>query len=731
MNKNTTEMQGADPNGALDSKTAAAGVRAATLAAAPRIWKSRISWRITLTVFIVILFVQGISLYGAAENFETAKLTELKQLARAVIGQHIANDMSADVSAGQLLPRTAAERIIANGPVKGLTIYNLDHSLLATYGESATLRSQALTRKQAAYRSADLSRYEVIFSSSEIGIPFHIVATLDALTVEPALQQYIRDAAVMFILMAGLVTSILMLALEQWLLRPMLTLRGNLLNAAENPKNPEIHGTGKEGRDEIGITLRIANGLIRKNAANLEQMERQTEEKIHKLAYYDTLTGLPNRIFFMEKLDEAIHRRVIREGKRLTVFSINIDHFSDLNNTMGHEIGDRILEAVGRRLAGALPADALVARISADEFSVMTILGQNHETDSVALERILQSFVEPVNILQEKFQVRVSIGVATAPGDGTTARDIIKNADIALTRAKLAGRDTVRRYSDDLELLAHKRFQLLTDLHAALDNGHLMLHFQPQFDLAKGVLIGAEALLRWKRLDNSAEGSHIVPPEEFMQIAEQTGLIVPIGEWVLRKACQTNKMWQDQGGLAVCVAVNISAAQFHHGDIVRVVARILQETGMAARYLELEIKEGVFMENMDVSADILRELHEMGVRLSVDDFGTGFSSLSSLRLLPVDRLKIDPSFVRNALVNTEDAAIVKTIITLGRSLGIKVMAEGVETSYHVAFLRKEGCDEAQGFRYSQPLEADKFVNYAAAYNRDLVRASLHIVKDAS
>ncbi len=700
-------------------------------AASTHIWKSHISWRITLTVFLVILLLQGTILYGSAQNFETDELARLKQLGHVVIMQHLAKIAPAGAAKKLPLSRAAAELIFATSPVKGLTVYNLDDNTLAAYGEATTLHLKSLSHGMSARRSADLGRYEVIYPSSDIASPYNIVAAIDSSEIQPALTEHIQNSVVIFILMAGLVTSILMLALGQWLLKPVLTLRRNLLNASRNPKNPEIQGAGQEGRDEIGVTLRIANGLIRKNAANIAQMERQTEEKIHRLAYYDALTGLPNRTLFMEKLEETIKRKVKGEGKRLAVFAVDIDHFSDLNNTMGHEIGDRLLEAVGRRLGGALPKDAVVARLSADEFSVMTVLDYADEDGAAVLDSILKAIAEPVNILQEEFKVRVSIGVATCPDDGRDARTILKNADIALARAKAEGRDTVRHYSNDLDFVAHQRFHLLSDLREALGNGQFRLHFQPQFNLATGAIVGTEALLRWECPDNSAEGSHTVQPEEFVQIAEQTGLIVPIGEFVLRTACQTNKGWQDKGGPAMCVAVNISAVQFHHGDLVRTVSRILRETGMEARYLELEVKESVFMEDMVASVDILRQLHELGIHLSIDDFGTGYSSLSSLRQFPVDRLKIDPTFVRNALINAEDAAIIKTIITLGHSLGIKVMAEGVETSYHADFLKKEGCDEAQGFKYSKPLPADKFPDYAAAYNRELVKSNLYVVSDVA
>ncbi|MBU6475235.1 MAG: EAL domain-containing protein [Alphaproteobacteria bacterium] len=702
----------------------ASGDDAPSADVAPHIWRSRISWRITLTVFAVILLVQGAALYYSKQNFEMTQLAQLRAVARTAIIQHLAKITPAKLQKDDTpLSLADANRIMSTSPVRGLAIYGLDDNQIISFGEETTLPPQGL----ATYWTSDKDRYEVVYTPSDLDSPFNVVAAIDSSGIPQAVTQYVEKCILVFFLMAGLVTSILMLALGQWLLEPVLTLRKNLLNAAENPKEPEILGAGKEGRDEVGVTLRIANSLIRKNAWNIKQMERQTEERIHRLAYFDTLTGLPNRTLFMEKLEETIKRKVKGENRRLSVFFIDIDHFRDLNNTMGHEIGDRFLEAVGRRLLGAAPADAVVARINADLFAVMTLLDYADHDGSATLERLLGALSAPVNILQEEFKVRVSVGACTSPYDGHDARTLMKNADIALSRAKEDGNDTVRYYSDDLDLAVSRRFRLLGDLREALQGDQLQLYFQPQFDLATGAIVGSEALLRWHCPDNSPEGSHLVPLEEFVQVAEQTGLIIPLGEWVLRHACKAGREWQDKGGAALSVAVNITSMQFHHGDIVDTVARILKETGFDARLLELEITESVFMEDMPTSIETLRQLHELGVRLAVDDFGTGYSSLAALRSFPVDRLKIDPSFVRNALINEEDAAIVKTIITLGHSLGVKVMAEGVETAYHLAFLKDVGCDEAQGFQYSRPLPSDKFREYAAAYGRGLLRNSLHIV----
>ena len=583
------------------------------------------------------------------------------------------------------------------------------------------LRPTAEPDRLREYRTSDNDYYEVSLSPEEIGRPYHVVLHLDARSVEPLVVNHINQTLIILFLMSGFVTSVLMIALGNWLLEPMILLRNNLLNAARNPENPDIARLKKDSRDEIGIAIRIASDLIRQNAGNLKRLRAQAEDKIHKLAYYDTLTGLPNRTYFLEKLDDSIKQKVLEEESRLVVLSVDLDHFKDINDTMGHEIGDKLLEAVGKRLVKALPSDSIVARASADEFTIMVPLTAERPDSAIFVDSIFNTMIEPISILQERFQVRVSVGVAHTPDDGIEARQILKNADIALNRAKEEGRDTVRYYSQDFDRAVQQRFQMLRDLRMAMDENQLHLHYHPQFDLKTGAIIGVEALLRWFRPDNSKEGGSFVPPAEFVPVAEQSGLIVPIGEWVLRKACETNKEWQKKGLPPFRMAVNISGVQFHRGDIVTQVATILKETGLDPKYLELEVTESVFMENMQTAIDILNQLHKLGCELAVDDFGTGYSSLSYLRQFPIDRLKIDQSFVRNALVNPDDRMIARTIINLGHSLNLKVIAEGVETSDHETFLKEDGCDEVQGFKYTKPIPEDKFWDFAQAYNRNLAK----------
>jgi diguanylate cyclase (GGDEF)-like protein len=729
LEKDTTnkpEGQDTTPAAALGAKRGRwAFLHSSTAAASPQVWRSRISWRIALTVFATLLFVQGAVLLFTIRHYEGERLDSLRALANAgIIGA-----LNHDANKAAPIGAPEAEHLLSNTEIIGLSVFSEDAKPLQHFGEKPTLAPAGKTDVAAALRSQDGMNYEVMFAPHDHGVPYYIVARIDSSAVERQISEQIHKTITILLLMSGFVTAVMMLALGQWLLEPIMLLRTNLLNAAKNPEKPEIFRMKKETRDEIGIAIRIANDLIRQNANNLKRLRSQAEDKIHKLAYFDALTGLPNRTYFLEKLDDHIRHKVVEEDRRIAVMSVDLDHFKDINDTMGHEFGDKLLEAIGRRLVKALPEDSVISRASADEFTLMVVLKPEYPDSSILVDRIFHAMTEPVSILQERFQVRVSIGVAHCPDDGMEARQILKNADIALNRAKEEGRDTVRYYSQDFDLAVQQRFQLLRDLRSALDENQLQLHFHPQFDLRTGQLIGAEALLRWWLPDNSKEGGYFVSPAEFIPVAEQSGLIVPIGQWVLRTACAANKKWQEQGIAPFRIAVNISGVQFHKADIVTLVADVLKDTKLDPKYLELEVTESVFMENMQTTIDILNQLHRQGVELAVDDFGTGYSSLSYLRQFPIDRLKIDQSFIRNALVNPDDRMITKTIISLGHSLGLKVIAEGVETNDHENFLKEEGCDEVQGFKYTKPLNMDKFVEFVVNHNREFAKKTKFAVVD--
>lgn len=692
----------------------------AAIASSPtNIWRSRISWRIALSAFLTILVVQGGIMFFTFKQREMTLLGDLRELGRSVLAPAISpvTDMLASP-----ITQEQAERINSLSIVKGFSVYSLDYRLLGAYGEQVSmvmLNDESLSRT---YRSRDGTSYEVVYRAADMRRPYIIVARLNSQDVGPTLLDYVNQTLIIMLLMSAFVTVVLMISLSKWLLEPILFMRDNLVSASENPENPDIKPSPFDTEDEIGGAITMAQLLIQQNADNIRQIKSAAEDKIHKLAYYDQLTGLPNRIQFLQKLtDQARQANDDDEGraKRFAVIAMDLDHFKDINDSMGHNVGDAILRGVGKRLRAALPESAVVARSGEDEYAITMPLTADMLTAREVAEKVASVIrSEPFKVFNESFQVRSSVGVSTFPDDGIDPDQVLKNADIALNRAKEEGRDTIKEYSEDFDRAVQQRFQLLRDLRDAMDAKELMLFFQPQFDLALGKVIGAEGLLRWFKKDGSKAGGQFISPAEFVPIAEQSGLIVPIGEWVMEYACQKGAEWQ-RAGHDLRVAVNVSGAQFYQSDIVSHVSKCLHESGLKPGNLELEVTESVFMDDINHTIETLQKLHALGVELAIDDFGTGYSSLSYLRQFPIDRLKIDQSFIRNALNNHDDAAIARTIVRLGHSLNLKVIAEGVETKEHEDFLREEKCDEVQGFRYSRPIPADEFEKFITSYKGSL------------
>lgn len=683
-----------------------------------QIWKSRISWRITLAAFLTILTVQAAILNFELKTFEQERLDQLREVGRSALTPAI------DPSVRDLLSSPVsdahADRLISTTAINGLTVYSSQLDLIKIYGEPPALQLTDRYNIPESRRSPDGRTYDVVFRSNDLNRPFIMVARLDSSSVQTQMIGFVRQTIQIMLLMSAFVTSVLMLAMGRWLLEPILFMRGNLLEASRNPENPSIQDSPFDAHDEIGGTIALTQALIRQNAENIQQIKSSAENKIHKLAYYDTLTGLPNRTLFLQTLTEKMRAAGDSELERFAIVTMDLDHFKDINDSMGHNVGDAILRAVGKRLRAALPERAMVSRTGEDEFAVTLKLDEDIKTARMVAEKIVQVIrSEPFRVFSEDFQVRVSVGVATFPDDGLDPDHVLKNADIALNRAKEDGRDMIKEYSEDFDRAVQQRFQLLRDLRDALERKQLDLYYQPQLDLTTGRIIGAEALLRWWKPNNSKEGGTFISPAEFIPVAEQSGLIVPIGEWVLSTACAEAKSWEDLHDINIRIAVNVSAAQFSQSDLVLHVERVIAHTGLDPRRLELEVTESVFMDDVRHTIETLKRLHEFGLELAIDDFGTGYSSLSYLRQFPIDRLKIDQSFIRNALNNSDDASIARTIVGLGHSLNLKVIAEGVETKEHETFLLAEGCDEAQGYRYCRPVPSDQMVEFVKNYNGKL------------
>jgi diguanylate cyclase (GGDEF)-like protein/PAS domain S-box-containing protein len=425
------------------------------------------------------------------------------------------------------------------------------------------------------------------------------------------------------------------------------------------------------------------------------------EKRTQFLAYYDALTGLPNRILFQDRLGKAL-AGACRQKCKVALLFLDLDNFKIINDSLGHSIGDLLLQEVAKRLKKWGREQDSVARLGGDEFLITLTQVKDLADVAVAAERLMDAMTAEFVVQGHSLSVSCSIGVSIFPEHGTDCETLIKNADAAMYCAKDGGRNNFHFFAEDMNLQAVEQLTLENSLRSALGNKELFLVYQPQVDIRTGSVTGLEALLRWQHPHFG-----LVPPDKFIRIAENSGLIVPIGEWVLRTACRQARKWQDDGLPPVTVAVNVSAVQFRQQGFCELIKRVLNETGLAAQRLELELTESLLLANADVTRAVLRELKSMGLTLAIDDFGTGYSNFTSLRQFGVSKLKIDRSFISDVATNPDDSAITAAIISMAKSLRLKVIAEGVENEAQMSFLRSHQCDEIQGYYFSKPLTVDK------------------------
>jgi diguanylate cyclase (GGDEF)-like protein/PAS domain S-box-containing protein len=429
---------------------------------------------------------------------------------------------------------------------------------------------------------------------------------------------------------------------------------------------------------------------------------RAASAKVAHLAQHDFLTGLPNRMLLNDRLSQAI-ALARRHSKQSAVLFLDLDGFKHINDSLGHSIGDRLLQSIAKRLVDCARASDTVSRQGGDEFVVLLHEMQHSEDAAIAARRVLQAISEPHSIDQHDLHITASIGVSVYPDDGLDAETLIKNADTAMYQAKENGRQNYQFFKPEMNALAVERQSIEQNLRRALERNEFTLHYQPKIDFKTGRITGAEALIRWTNL---ARGS--VSPAQFIPVAEDCGLILPIGKWVLGQACRQAQAWVDAGLPVVTMAVNVSAKEFRDENFLKGVFEILDETGLDPKALELELTESALMRHADSAATVLARLREKGVQVAIDDFGTGYSSLSYLRKFPVDALKIDQSFVGQIATAGGDSSIVTAVISMARSLKLRVVAEGVETLEQLAFLLAHECDEAQGYYFSRPVPASQF-----------------------
>jgi diguanylate cyclase (GGDEF)-like protein/PAS domain S-box-containing protein len=451
--------------------------------------------------------------------------------------------------------------------------------------------------------------------------------------------------------------------------------------------------TMKDERGEFSHHIAVVSDISERKAA---------EEHMVYIAQHDFLTDLPNRMLLHDRLTQAIaHAR--REQRKVAVMFLDLDRFKAINDTLGHLVGDKLLKIVAGHISSVARVSDTVSRLGGDEFAIMLPYVVDADDIATIAVKLLTSIAGPCVIDGNEIEVTTSIGISVFPEDGDDSESLIAHADAAMYQAKGNGRNNYQFFTHEMNRRTLERMAIKNKLSHALERNELFLLYQPQVDLQSGRIIGAEALVRW---DHPLYGN--VLPAQFIPIAEENGLISPIGEWVLREACRQNQEWRKLGLMKITMAVNLSVVQFRQKNLGEIIKDILHESGLAPSGLELEITEGVVMQDAEAAILLLEDMKEMGLKLSVDDFGTGYSSLSYLKRFPIDKFKIDQSFVHDLATDTDDAVIVSTIISMAHSLKLKVIAEGVETAEQLAFLKQQGCDEIQGYYFSQPISAEEF-----------------------
>jgi diguanylate cyclase (GGDEF)-like protein len=452
----------------------------------------------------------------------------------------------------------------------------------------------------------------------------------------------------------------------------------------------------------ITTILLVYDAHLESNVRRYNEMLEQANARLRHAATHDALTGLPNRVLLADRLRQAIARSS-RHQMRFAVLVVDLDRFKAINDSLGHIAGDELLQEVARRLSALLRKEDSLARLGGDEFVLLIHEVSTPQDAEEVARKVLSQVASPVQLAGLDVHVSPSIGICLCPDDGVDSETLLQHADAAMYHAKKKGRNTYQFFAPAMNAFARERLELESGLRTALAQREFELHYQPKVDVATGRIESAEALIRWRHPKRG-----LIPPGGFIPLAEETGFIVQLGEWVLYEACRQARAWQSEG-LHLRMAVNLSARQFRQDGLIETVRGALAAARLEPRYLELELTESAVMQDAESSVQILRKLSDLGLRISVDDFGTGYSSLSYLRRLPLDKLKIDRSFIREIVTSRDDAEIVRAIVTLAHSLHLKVIAEGVETAEQLAFLRSLGCDQYQGYHCSPPLPAAQFI----------------------
>ncbi len=651
-----------------------------------------------VTMGAVLLIVIGALLGNGFVSGRTAMLEDLHAQASMIAANSTAAVVFND-------PRAATEilsALRASPAVKQAALFNEERQYFAGYrrdsGDADIVSFSPENAKDHAFSAAYLDLYQKVIHDNRWVGTLYLRADL------APLYQRLLWYGMTILVMAALALAVgfaLISKLQRTITMPITRL-ADLSRQISDKRDYSIR-TPVESADEIGSLAKSFNDMlaqiqVRDVELKYELAERKrAEERLDHLANYDTVTGLPNRYYFNERLSMAL-ARANKSGEMAALMFLDLDNFKVVNDTLGHHVGDELLQYVAHRLQAALRPNDAICRVGGDEFAVIL---ENITDASQALivgEKCTQALSGMIGFSGHDVYVSVSIGVSLYPQDTTDMHDLLKNADTAMYHAKAKGKNTCQFFLPEMKGMAQKRLTVETSLRRAIERNEFQIHYQPLIELPERRLVGVEALIRWMHPDLG-----VVNPMDFIPLAEETGLIIPIGAWVLRTACAQAKAWNDMGIEPIHMAVNLSGRQFKEDNIVEVIFTALRETGLDPQLLELELTESTLMDSDSATLAKLHELSSAGVKLSVDDFGTGYSSMSTLKNFPISVLKVDRSFVRDLPKNSDDAAITEAIIAMAKSLKIDVTAEGVETEEQARFLEDKNCNRCQGFYFSHPV----------------------------